>query len=98
MTFKNWCIDLWLDIRWGRWVEERRAEYKLDHSPGFNLAPIKAEGQNVMYDNGMHYVYYAVYARQKLEVTCESKRDAEGLCASMNDLRGTKKGGLITRL
>lgn len=87
MTFKAWLADLWLDIRYGRWEVLREFSHYRNRA-SFRLAPIKAEGCEVEYDQNAVYVYFAICRRTKDMVLCDSKREAEGVVAIHNDSRG----------
>lgn len=87
MTFKNFWIDLWLDLIHGRWEVERVFSHY--QSLDFGVVPIKAEGTSIDYDQGAVYLYYAVRKRTKDMILCDSKRHAEGIVAIYNDMRAT---------
>lgn len=86
MTIKSALTNLWLTIRYGQWVVRRGEQYVPQENHG--LAPIKAEGAEVSVDPWIRYEYYAACERTSDLVLCESKRDAEAVCAYNNDMRG----------
>lgn len=74
MTFRNFWIDLWLTIRYGKWVVERARSYE-------SLTFGGSGGVN-------RWSYYACRKRTGDKVLCSDKREAEAFCAYRNDVRG----------
>ncbi|HDZ37794.1 MAG TPA: hypothetical protein ENH62_05855 [Marinobacter sp.] len=83
MTIKNFFIDLWLTLRFGKWRVKRYHA----HAYGDWGGP-----------NRWHWEYRAEHSRSDQVIHCISKRIAEGACAAENDLRGTAPSGDDLRL
>lgn len=69
VKFKWWLVDVYLTIRYGKWVVMRE---RID---AYGSQPAGFE-------------YFAICRRSKDMILCDSKREAEGVCASRNDMRG----------
>jgi len=87
MTFRNFWKELWLWFCYGEWVVIRKFSHYRDIT-NFGLASVKAEGSVVEYDTSAVYTYSVGCPRTGVTFLCESKREAEGMCALCNDLRG----------
>lgn len=88
-----WWLDVWLTIRYGKWVVVREFSHYERSQPGFGMATVKAEGSTIPYDNGRAVYHYHAFCRRTLDqVHCLSKREAEGVVAINNDSRGLDDG------
>lgn len=73
LSDRNFWIDLWLRIRYGEWTVGRKRAFSMRPSG-------KVE---------WYWEYRAQCQRTNEHIYCESKRIAEGVCATNNDVRGT---------
>lgn len=72
MTIKHFFLDLWLTALHGKWVVVRERRY----------------GHRYLGGIGWFWQYGAQCRRSDETRQCISKRVAEGVCASKNDMRG----------
>ena len=72
MTTKNFLSDLWLTVRYGKWKVTRSRVY----------------GHRGIAGVGWFWRYQAECRRTGDVIHCNSRRIAEGACATENDLRG----------